>query len=106
MRLAALLLLASSQASSLVLPYSSPRLLTSPLAPIQSTRPPLCTAVKMQVEAPVKIPDKVPNFAPAKPGSEKANQRGKKFKLLLFNDNVNKSAFLPSPPYVAELTVV
>lgn len=53
-------------------------------------RTPLLAAARMQVEAPVKIPDKVPNFAPAQPGSEKANQRGKKFKLLLFNDNVNK----------------
>ena len=46
--------------------------------------------ITMQVEAPVKIPDKVPNFAPAKPDVDKANQKAKKHKLLLFNDNVNK----------------
>ena len=45
----------------------------------------------MQVaEPPVKIPDKAPNFAPAEPKGNKANEKGKKYKLLLFNDNVNR----------------
>jgi len=46
----------------------------------------------MQVEAPVKIPDKVPQLAPTKPAGDKKNEKGKKFKLLLFNDNVNRCA--------------
>lgn len=51
-------------------------------------------ALRMQVEAPVKIPDKVPNLAPAKPTGDKQNEKGKKHKVLLFNDNVNKCASL------------
>lgn len=47
----------------------------------------------MQVEAPVKIPDTFnPDLAPAKPTSDKASEKGKKYKLLLFNDNVNRCA--------------
>ena len=46
----------------------------------------------MQVaEPPVKIPDTVPpDLAPTKPKGDKANEKGKKYKLLLFNDNVNR----------------
>ena len=48
---------------------------------------------RMQVaEPPVKVPDKVPQFAPTQPKSDKANEKGKKYKLLLFNDNVNRCA--------------
>ena len=48
--------------------------------------------LRMQVEAPVKIPDKVPDLAPTKPSSDKANEKAKKYKVLLFNDNVNRCA--------------
>ena len=47
-------------------------------------------SARMQVEAPVKIPDKVPNLAPTKPKGDKANEKAKKYKVLLFNDNVNR----------------
>lgn len=49
----------------------------------------------MQVDAPVKIPDTIPpELAPTKPASDKENQKGKKFKLLLFNDNVNRREYV------------
>ena len=49
----------------------------------------------MQVaEPPVKIPDKVPQLAPTEPKGDKQNQKGKKYKLLLFNDNVNRREFV------------
>ena len=44
----------------------------------------------MVVDAPVKIPDMAPLLAPTKPGSDRDNEKAKKFKLLLFNDNVNR----------------
>ena len=51
--------------------------------------------VRMQVaEPPVKIPDKVPDLAPAQPKGDKQNQKGKKYKLLLFNDNVNRREYV------------
>ena len=65
-------------------PSPSPALAVAPAA-----------AVRMQIAAPpekVKIPDKVPQLAPTEPKGDKANQKGKKYKLLLFNDNVNRSA--------------
>ena len=50
---------------------------------------------RMQVaEPPVKIPDKVPQLAPTQPKGDKQNQKGKKYKLLLFNDNVNKREYV------------
>ena len=53
-------------------------------------------AVRMQVaEPPVKIPDKVPQFAPVEPKGDKQDEKGKKYKLLLFNDNVNRCARPP-----------
>jgi len=49
----------------------------------------------MQVaEPPVKIPDKVPQLAPTQPKGDKQNQKGKKYKLLLFNDNVNRREYV------------
>merc|ERR1712078_30348 len=49
----------------------------------------------MQVaEPPVKIPDTIPDFAPAAPSAERKMDRGKKFKLLLFNDNVNRREYV------------
>merc|ERR1719478_728231 len=51
--------------------------------------------VRMQVaEPPVKIPDKVPQLAPTEPKGDKQNQKGKKYKLLLFNDNVNRREYV------------
>ena len=52
------------------------------------------TVVGQVIDAPVKIPDKVPNLAPAEPKGDKANQKGKKYKLLLFNDNVNRREYV------------
>ena len=50
---------------------------------------------RMQVaEPPVKIPDKVPQLAPTEPKGDKQNQKGKKYKLLLFNDNVNRREYV------------
>lgn len=42
----------------------------------------------MQVQAPVKPPDI--QLAPTEPKNDQASSHGKKFKLLLFNDNMNK----------------
>ena len=55
--------------------------------------------VRMQVDAPVKpkVPDNVPQLAPTKPSSDKDNEKAKKFKVLLFNDNVNRCAPPPRP---------
>ena len=46
----------------------------------------------MQVDAPVrpKVPDNAPQLAPTKPSSDKDNEKAKKYKVLLFNDNVNR----------------
>ncbi len=50
---------------------------------------------RMQVaEPPVKIPDKVPQLAPTEPKGDKQNEKGKKYKLLLFNDNVNRREYV------------
>ena len=46
------------------------------------------------VDAPVKVPDKVPNFATAKPKGDTAAGKGKKHKVLLFNDNVNRREYV------------
>merc|ERR1719502_241132 len=50
--------------------------------------------LNMQVEAPVKIPDNVPQLAPTKPSSDKDNEKAKKYKVLLFNDNVNRREYV------------
>merc|ERR1719502_1562496 len=55
------------------------------------TRP---VRVAMQVDAPVKIPDNVPQLAPTKPASDKDNEKAKKYKVLLFNDNVNRREYV------------
>ena len=94
MRLGALLPLCAlfGAASALVLPPS----VRSSVALLQPRSPPAVAAVRMQVaEPPVKIPDKVPQLAPTEPKGDKQNQKGKKFKLLLFNDNVNRCASAP-----------
>ena len=88
-----ILLALCSPLAALVLPPPAARLggVTTAGHPAHPTRSANRAAISMQVtEAPVKIPDKVPNFAPANPDGQKAPQKGKKFKLLLFNDNVNK----------------
>jgi len=84
---------------SLLLPAATHGLVVAPVASARdvvrvqpwSRRP----AVSMMVvEAPVKIPDMAPVLAPSKPSMDNANQKGKKFKLLLFNDNVNKREYV------------
>ena len=91
-------------------------LVVSPARPLPQLRTPLpaaaaaaapaargWAAARMQVaEPPVKIPDTIPpDLAPTKPVGDKSNEKGKKYKLLLFNDNVNRCArilFLLSSP--------
>ena len=83
-RAACILALCCSSASALVVSPSAVR--RGAVGVLPAAR----AAVAMQVEAPIKVPDKVPDFAPANPDQQKAPQKGKKWKLLLFNDNVNK----------------
>lgn len=85
MRSAFVFLAVCCSASALIVPTP---LRPQPLAAARTSR------WRMQVEAPVKIPDKVPNLAPAEPKGDKANQKGKKYKLLLFNDNVNRREYV------------
>lgn len=47
--------------------------------------------IVMQVQAPVKTP--TIELAPTEPKNDASSAKGKKFKLLLFNDNMNKCAF-------------
>ena len=49
-------------------------------------------AVFMAADVLTRPPDVV--LAPAKPDSDQQNARGKKFKVLLFNDSVNKREFV------------
>ena len=65
------------------------------VAPARQPLRPLSAAPRWRmqaVDAPVKIPDNVPQLAPTEPKGDKQNQKGKKYKLLLFNDNVNRCA--------------
>ena len=41
-----------------------------------------------------EIPDKVPAFLSSTPDQQKKNDKAKKYKLLLFNDNVNKREYV------------
>jgi len=83
-----ILALCCSSASALVVSPSAVR--RGAVAVLPAAR----AAIVMQVEAPIKVPDKVPDFAPANPDQQKAPQKGKKWKLLLFNDNVNKREYV------------
>lgn len=65
--------------------FSSPRARTSTHV---LARPPL----RMAADVLTRPPDVV--LAPAKPANEQQNARGKKFKVLLFNDSVNKREFV------------
>ena len=95
---AALVLLLANAADALVLGGASTHLqnarssrTAAPASPQQAwSRTAAAGLIIMQVDAPVKIPDKAPNLAPAKPSQDKQNEKGKKYKLLLFNDNVNR----------------
>ena len=84
-------------------------LLVAPLAPGRGraaaplARAPAERWLRMQIiDAPVKIPDMVPNFAPAAPSSDQDKKKDKKFKVLLFNDNVNRCA--PPAPLAPRLS--
>jgi hypothetical protein len=104
-----LALLAALQATDGLLVHAVAR--TAQLKPTQlpTPRTPARVAAdgacRMQViEAPVKIPDSPAQLAPTKPSGQRSNQKGKKHKLLLFNDNVNRCAhtalfFLHLPPH-------
>jgi len=50
--------------------------------------------VAMQVDAPVRPKVDVPQLAPTKPSSDKDNEKAKKYKVLLFNDNVNRREYV------------
>lgn len=70
--------------------FNSPHAHTSThvLAPHVLSRP----SVFMAADVLTRPPDVV--LAPAKPDSDQQNARGKKFKVLLFNDSVNKREFV------------
>ena len=84
-----LLLLGCTSVASLVARPAA-RARAAPHAHQAAARVPLA-AVGMQVaEPPVKVPEKVPELAPTQPKGERKSEKGKKYKLLLFNDNVNR----------------
>lgn len=83
-------LMLGADALMIVPRMGAPRPAGRALAPARHTG-----AVMQVVDAPVKIPDTVPaDLAPTKPSSDKQNQKGKKHKLLLFNDNVNRREYV------------
>ena len=88
------ILLCGTAQALVVQPLRPPPLaLHSPLAPPQLAA--RAGRWRMQaIDAPVKIPDKVPQLAPTEPKGDKANEKGKKYKLLLFNDNVNRREYV------------
>lgn len=82
----------------LVVGYASvASLVARPAAPTRAAhvrraaaRPPLAAPGMQVAEPPVKVPEKVPELAPTQPKGEPKSGKGKKYKLLLFNDNVNR----------------
>ena len=68
--------------------------LTIAPVPARSAAPRSATIVGQVIDAPVKIPDKVPAFLSSTPDQQKKNDKAKKYKLLLFNDNVNKREYV------------
>lgn len=68
--------------------------LTITPVPARSAAPRSATIVGQVIDAPVKIPDKVPAFLSSTPDQQKKNDKAKKYKLLLFNDNVNKREYV------------
>ena len=68
--------------------------LTIAPVPARSAAPRGATIVGQVIDAPVKIPDKVPAFLSSTPDQQKKNDKAKKYKLLLFNDNVNKREYV------------
>jgi ATP-dependent Clp protease adaptor protein ClpS len=79
-------------ASALVVPA---RALMPEVTPASASRTVLSlrtARVAMQVDAPVRPKVDVPQLAPTKPSSDKDNEKAKKYKVLLFNDNVNRCA--------------
>ncbi len=68
--------------------------LTIAPVPARSAAPRSATIVGQVIDAPVKIPDTVPAFLSSTPDQQKKNDKAKKYKLLLFNDNVNKREYV------------
>ena len=68
--------------------------LTIAPVPARSAAPRGATIVGQVIDAPVKIPDKVPAFLSSTPDQQKKNDKAKKYKLLLFNDNVNRREYV------------
>eukprot|EP00308_Calcidiscus_leptoporus_P003640 CAMPEP_0119377082 /NCGR_PEP_ID=MMETSP1334-20130426/43078_1 /TAXON_ID=127549 /ORGANISM="Calcidiscus leptoporus, Strain RCC1130" /LENGTH=107 /DNA_ID=CAMNT_0007395871 /DNA_START=124 /DNA_END=447 /DNA_ORIENTATION=+ len=48
----------------------------------------------MAVETPVRVPERAPVINPGKPSDERQSDPAKKYKLLLFNDNVNRREYV------------
>ena len=67
---------------------------TVPARSAAARAPRSATIVGQVIDAPVKIPDKVPAFLSSTPDQQKKNDKAKKYKLLLFNDNVNKREYV------------
>jgi len=81
-------------ASALVVPA---RALMPEVTPASASRTVLSlrtARVAMQVDAPVRPKVDVPQLAPTKPSSDKDNEKAKKYKVLLFNDNVNRREYV------------
>jgi len=88
-------------ASLLSVQAYAPGLLSAPrvarLAPAAAS---VAAGIRMQVQAPVKTPDI--QLAPTDPKNEANSAKGKKFKLLLFNDNMNKCVTPRAPPVCSQ----
>ena len=74
--------------------FASGAALTIAPVPARSAAPCSATIIGQVIDAPVKIPDKVPAFLSSTPDQQKKNDKAKKYKLLLFNDNVNKREYV------------
>ena len=74
--------------------FASGAALTIAPVPARSAAPRSATIIGQVIDAPVKIPDKVPAFLSSTPDQQKKNDKAKKYKLLLFNDNVNKREYV------------
>ena len=97
MRLPTLLVLALCSLGAVALRVVAPAPVRTASAPARppARAAPRAAAVAMQLtEAPVKIPDFAPNFATGKPSGDQAPKNAPKFKLLLFNDNVNRREYV------------
>lgn len=88
LRLALLCALCSCGSTLVALrPPAPPRLRPNSL--VQRARVSHISA-QVVAEPPVKVPERTVQLEPTKPKGDKQGEKGKKYKLLLFNDNVNR----------------